>query len=338
MFVQISPSEPDLGETLSSLNFATRARGVELGQAKRQIDMGEIQKLKLLLDKGKQESRSKDEVLRKLQENFQTLEDKFRGKDQICRNHQEKLKELESQLESKTELCTQMEKQLLQISQGMKRREEICSSLQQEVNELQHRLKLKECEHVDSKTLQLKIEELENKLKQKTQEFELQMGVLPEKIKELEEKLKQRDEVSESMPPLFSSENSKATPSDRKTSSTTESNTGRDCQSLSLKSSNRSVSHESVLLKGTDSLREVRRKRDLQSGGIENSFLLSASSVERKLIPVESNKTRHIDPSKAFARVTRSTKPFLSAQRFISGKQVLQVPGVKETNTRTWLR
>ena len=49
MFVQISPLEQDLGETLSSLNFATRVRGVELGPAKKQIDFGEIQKLKLLV-------------------------------------------------------------------------------------------------------------------------------------------------------------------------------------------------------------------------------------------------------------------------------------------------
>lgn len=49
MFVQISPSEQDLGETLSSLNFATRVRGIELGPAKRQIDKGELQKLKIVV-------------------------------------------------------------------------------------------------------------------------------------------------------------------------------------------------------------------------------------------------------------------------------------------------
>ena len=49
MFVQISPSEQDLGETLSSLNFATRVRGVELGPARKQIDMGELQKLKMMV-------------------------------------------------------------------------------------------------------------------------------------------------------------------------------------------------------------------------------------------------------------------------------------------------
>jgi len=49
MFVQISPSEHDVSETLSSLNFATRVRGVELGPARKQVDTGEIQKLKAMV-------------------------------------------------------------------------------------------------------------------------------------------------------------------------------------------------------------------------------------------------------------------------------------------------
>lgn len=49
MLVQISPSEKDLGENVSSLNFATRVRGVELGPPKKQLDSGELQKLKLLV-------------------------------------------------------------------------------------------------------------------------------------------------------------------------------------------------------------------------------------------------------------------------------------------------
>ncbi|CAL5417934.1 unnamed protein product [Camellia sinensis] len=357
MFVQISPSEQDLGETVSSLNFASRARGVELNPAKKQIDMGEVQKMKSQLDKVKQECRSKDELLRKSQENIQNIEDKFKGKDQICRSQQEKLKEQESQLETKTELCRQMEKQLLQLSQGVKGKEEICSTLQQKVNELQD--KLRECEHLGSTALQHKTEELENKLKKRTQEFELQSVVLQEKvielenklklqrcnkesqllhekIKELEEKLRKQDEASESEPPLFSSEKSKsATANDQKTPSTAEFTIDRDLQSLrSLKSSNRSVSRGSVLLKGTDSLRELRRKRE----GIENNFMLPAPSIEKKLMATESNKAvRHIDPSKAFARVARTTKPFPAAQRPFSSKQVI---GIKERDngTRVWLR
>ncbi|MED6220556.1 Kinesin-like protein KIN-14R [Stylosanthes scabra] len=49
MFVQISPSDQDLGETLSSLNFATRARGVELGPVKKQVDTSELQKTKAMV-------------------------------------------------------------------------------------------------------------------------------------------------------------------------------------------------------------------------------------------------------------------------------------------------
>lgn len=49
MFVQISPSDKDLGETLSSLNFASRVRGIELGPAKKQLDTSELQKLKAMV-------------------------------------------------------------------------------------------------------------------------------------------------------------------------------------------------------------------------------------------------------------------------------------------------
>lgn len=49
MFVQISPSDKDLSETISSLNFATRVRGIELGPVRKQVDTSELQKLKMMV-------------------------------------------------------------------------------------------------------------------------------------------------------------------------------------------------------------------------------------------------------------------------------------------------
>lgn len=49
MFVQISPSAADLGETLCSLNFASRVRGVEHGPARKQADATELLKYKQLV-------------------------------------------------------------------------------------------------------------------------------------------------------------------------------------------------------------------------------------------------------------------------------------------------
>ncbi|MFQ6619354.1 hypothetical protein Gotur_001163 [Gossypium turneri] len=55
-----------------------------------------------MLDKAKQELKSKDDALRKSVENFHNLEDKAEGKDQLCKAKEEKLNELENQLSSKT--------------------------------------------------------------------------------------------------------------------------------------------------------------------------------------------------------------------------------------------
>lgn len=49
MFVQTSPSVADLGETICSLNFATRVRGVGTGPARKQADCTELFKYKQMV-------------------------------------------------------------------------------------------------------------------------------------------------------------------------------------------------------------------------------------------------------------------------------------------------
>ena len=46
---QICQNENDPGETLSSLNFASRMSGIELGQARKQVDVGELSRYKLMV-------------------------------------------------------------------------------------------------------------------------------------------------------------------------------------------------------------------------------------------------------------------------------------------------
>lgn len=49
MFLQISPNENDLNETICSLNFASRLKGVELSPAKKQLDNTEFLRYKQLV-------------------------------------------------------------------------------------------------------------------------------------------------------------------------------------------------------------------------------------------------------------------------------------------------
>ncbi|KAL5566090.1 hypothetical protein UlMin_029254 [Ulmus minor] len=102
MFVQISPSSSDQGETLCSLNFATRVRGIESGPARKQADLSELFKYKQMAEKFKHDEKE----TKKLQDSVQSLQLRLAAREHICRNFQDKVRYLENQLaeERKTRL------------------------------------------------------------------------------------------------------------------------------------------------------------------------------------------------------------------------------------------
>ncbi|KAM0064247.1 putative minus-end-directed kinesin ATPase [Helianthus debilis subsp. tardiflorus] len=94
MFVQISPSSSDLGETICSLNFASRVRGVEHGPARKQTDNTELFKYKQLAEKAKHDEKE----AKKLQDSLQSVQLRLSAREHICRTLQEKVRDLENQL------------------------------------------------------------------------------------------------------------------------------------------------------------------------------------------------------------------------------------------------
>ncbi|GMY12069.1 kinesin-like protein KIN-14R [Fagus crenata] len=367
MFVQISPSDQDLGETLSSLNFASRVRGIELGPVRKQVDTSELQKVKAMLEKARQESKSKDESVRKLEENLHNLESKAKGKDQFYKNLQEKIKELEAQIELKTAVHSQSEKQVSQLSERLKGREEICSNLQQQVKELE--IKLIEQQQSESVSFQHKVKELENKLKKQLQESESHTVIVQHKVNELERKLIEQEQNSES---VFlhqkvnelerklreQEQNSESVLLHRKikeledklrvqgqkwqhthdfTDAVIEVKPSIRDENVNeiephiLRSSNsvnRPMSQGSILLKGIDSLHETRRKRELRNADIENNFIVSPYLIDTKF-------SRKSDPPK-MARVVRTTKPAIAAQGLLTHKRASRDPvqGIKERDNK----
>ncbi|XP_052197998.1 kinesin-like protein KIN-14R isoform X2 [Diospyros lotus] len=308
MFVQISPSEQDLSETLSSLNFATRVRGVDLGPARKQIDTSELQKMKMMLDKARQESRSKDDCLKKLEESLQNMESKARGKDQFYKNQQEKIKELEGQLELKATLHNQSERHVLHLSETLKGKDEICTCLQQKVKELEN--KLRERDQSESTTYQ-QIKELEDKLKEKEQQFshKLSLGSADAlRATPLEGKCYVRDET------MMDSEH----------------HILRNANSI-----NRRGSQGSVSVKANEPVPGIRRKRLSRNSETENNNTESTSLNDKR--------GRQSDPPKPLARFTRTAKPATTSQRPINQNRAAsrdQVQGIKERDNkkRIWSR
>ncbi|KDO44389.1 hypothetical protein CISIN_1g002276mg [Citrus sinensis] len=107
MFVQISPNENDLSETLCSLNFASRVRGIELGAAKKQLDTSELLRYKQMVEKTKQELKSRDVQSKRMEDTIHGLDLKLKDKDLKIKSLQDKVKELETQLLVERKLARQ---------------------------------------------------------------------------------------------------------------------------------------------------------------------------------------------------------------------------------------
>ncbi|PWA81070.1 P-loop containing nucleoside triphosphate hydrolases superfamily protein [Artemisia annua] len=112
MFVQISPSSADLGETVCSLNFASRVRGVEHGPARKQTDVTELFKYKQLAEKAKHDEKE----TKKLQDSLQSVQLRLSAREHICRTLQEKVRDLESQLAEERKTRQKQENRALAVA------------------------------------------------------------------------------------------------------------------------------------------------------------------------------------------------------------------------------
>ncbi|KAI7736686.1 hypothetical protein M8C21_012222, partial [Ambrosia artemisiifolia] len=312
MFVQISPSEHDLSETLSSLNFATRVRGVELGPARKQIDTSELQKMKMTLDKAKQELRLKDESLRKLEESLQNVEGKIKGKDQVHKNHMEKIKELESQIEFKKGLHSQLEKQVSVLSDKLRAKEESNNGLQQRVvKELES--KLTEQEQLGARTYQQKVRDLEDKLKEQVKESKSYTLTLQDKIKELEEKLNEKERrISIISTVADSSSSMKSSPREGPK------HNGGSGDNKFIKEVEQHVLRSSNLMNRQTAAGYNRSKRNESLGsigiGVTRKRLSRNSEVEN--VENNENKSRRSDPPRPYHKgPIKMAKPAPAAQR-----------------------
>ncbi|KAL9160716.1 hypothetical protein ABFS82_08G218700 [Erythranthe guttata] len=390
MFVQISPSDHDLSETLSSLNFATRVRGVELGPIRKQIDTSELQRMKTMLEKVRQESRSKDESVKKLEENLHNLENKAKGKDQVYKNQLDKIKELEGQIELKASLHCQSEKQVLSISEKLKAKEEYCSTLKQKVMDLEN--KLKQQEEIQSITYQNKVNDLENKLREQVQQSESACIILQHKVKELEGKLKEQednleclslnqkikeleDKVREQEKQLAENAREqekqledkvrdqekqltaetpfslKSTPVEESKQSLKEESITNDSEHRVLRSLSHQInrrgsqiSSHTVVVKESESLQEIRKKRLSRNSEVENNSSVVVSDNNNNN---NNNKIRHSDPPRPVSRVPRATaKPVVAPQRPVAGpvartktsRDPVQAVKERDSKKRMWSR
>ncbi|KAJ6876798.1 hypothetical protein NC651_029722 [Populus alba x Populus x berolinensis] len=94
MFVQISPSAADVGETICSLNFASRVRELKAVLLANRLISLNFSKYKQMVDKLKHDEKE----TKKLQDSLQSLQLRLAAREHICRTLQEKVRDLENQL------------------------------------------------------------------------------------------------------------------------------------------------------------------------------------------------------------------------------------------------
>lgn len=186
-----------------------------------------------------------------------------------------------------------------------------------------------------TKRLQQKLKEAENKLWEKENS---ESQSLLNKINVLGEELRQHEQ-GDCLPRPPSAEKPEATPVLSRMENIYEVD---PLGQKSLNSTNRTINQEPSLLQGNTSLRELRRKGDIKSRGMENNFLISASSLEKKRLPSESSKAKHLDSSRVSAKITTSTKSIRGAQKTTSNTANRinkdQGAGARDNKFKVWLR
>uniref|UniRef100_A0A0E0GFZ2 Kinesin motor domain-containing protein n=1 Tax=Oryza nivara TaxID=4536 RepID=A0A0E0GFZ2_ORYNI len=358
MFVQISPSNNDVSETLSSLNFASRVRRIELGPAKKQVDTAELQKVKQMLERAKQDIRLKDDSLRKLEDNCQNLENKAKGKEQFCKNLQEKVKELESQLDSKMHSQITSEKQQNELFGKLKEKEEMCTTLQQKIaEESEHKLRLQQQSESEIKELELKLKEQEHhrsvaeskamEIGQELLETQRTEAMLQIKPRDLENNLQERTTLQDTNMILDSTNCMRvaSTPGEAKAHLLTREEAMSEKEQHILRSSdsmNKKVTNNSSIVGAPEVVNEKKRKGDARNssigGELENQPVGSQNASRKRSLQGEPRlKRKSTEPLKNPGRVTATSKTAAATHK--TGpvtRATRQQPAVNKT--RGWVR
>ncbi|KAL6847623.1 hypothetical protein ACP4OV_022649 [Aristida adscensionis] len=352
MFVQISPSDNDVSETLSSLNFASRVRGIELGPAKKQVDTAELQKVKQMLERAKQEVRLKDDSFKRLEENIQTLETRAKGKEQLCKNLQEKVKELEGKLDAKLHSQITSEKQQHQLSGKLKEKEEICSTLQQKLEQSDSEVAVL---RQTIKELELKLKEQEDQrsvaeskareIGQELLETQRTEAMLQVKLRNLESKLHEGTKPQDANMVLNSRDSvGVATPGEAKVLPLSREEVMSEKENNILRSSNslaKPVSNRPSLPEDPEPVSEKKRKGDARNASIggEQENIPSQNVTRKRSLPGAEPraKRKSTEPqAKNHARPTASRIAATTHKTAASSRVTRQQPAASKT--RGWVR